>query len=134
MAVVSQYHGAFVSRQRRPAKVSYPNTYATADEASKDPLKWRFNCAQRAHSNYLENLAVFLPTFLASSVLHPIAASVFGAIWLTGRIVYAHGYASSKHGSTSGRFKGFWYNIGQVGVILTAGWSAWEVYSAHKGI
>ncbi|RPB03851.1 membrane-associated proteins in eicosanoid and glutathione metabolism [Choiromyces venosus 120613-1] len=130
-ALVSQYHGIIVGSIRKKAKVPYPNAYASAEDASKDKEKFRFNCAQRAHANYLESLSVVLPAFLASAIHYPTVASSLFGIWLVGRVVYTHGYTGSQHNSTgNGRYKGMFYSIGQVGLAITAGMSAWKLYNS----
>ncbi|CAZ86458.1 unnamed protein product [Tuber melanosporum] len=130
-SLVSQYHTILVGGIRKAAKVPYPNAYASAEDASKDKEKFRFNCAQRAHSNYLENLAVVLPAFLASALHYPIASSSLLGIWLAGRVAYARGYAGSEHNGTGkGRYKGAFFYVGQIGLAVTATMSAWKLYSS----
>ncbi|CUS11861.1 unnamed protein product [Tuber aestivum] len=129
--LVSQYHILMVGGARKASKVPYPNAYASAEEAIKDKEKFRFNCAQRAHSNYLENLAVVLPSFLASAVQYPTASSSLLGIWLVGRIVYARGYVGSQHNSSGkGRYKGVFSYIGLIGLAVTTGMSMWKLYSS----
>ncbi|PWW76938.1 membrane-associated proteins in eicosanoid and glutathione metabolism [Tuber magnatum] len=129
-ALVSQYHIIMVGGIRKTSKVPYPNAYASAEEAIKDKEKFRFNCAQRAHSNYLENLAVVLPAFLASAIQYPTLSSSLLGIWLAGRVVYARGYVGSQHNSNGGgRYKGIFNYIGQIGLAVTAGMGVWKLYS-----
>ncbi len=40
---------------RKAAKVPYPIAYASAAESKESKEKYLFNCAQRAHANYLEH-------------------------------------------------------------------------------
>lgn len=42
------YHMARASGARKAAGIPYPNPYATAEQAEKDPKAFAFNCAQRA--------------------------------------------------------------------------------------
>ncbi|PUU72760.1 hypothetical protein B9Z19DRAFT_1166790 [Tuber borchii] len=129
-ALVGQYHSVLVGSARKAAKVPYPNAYASAEDASKDKEKFRFNCAQRAHSNYLENLSVVLPAFLASTIHYPTVSSSLLGLWLAARVVYTHGYIGSEHNSTGrGRYKGIFFHFAQFGLIITAGMSAWKLYS-----
>lgn len=60
--------GAF----RRAAKVPYPNCYATDAEAKVDKAKYLFNCAQRAHANFLEHQSTFLASLLISGLSYPV--------------------------------------------------------------
>lgn len=76
-------------------RIPYPNAYATAEQASRDQAAYSFNCAQRAHQNFLENFTMALAGLLISGVRYPLLASAFGAIWGAGRVVYALGYAKS---------------------------------------
>lgn len=51
-----------VSAARKAANVKYPAMYATGE----DQASIKFNCAQRAHYNTLENLPVFLTACVLS--------------------------------------------------------------------
>ena len=42
------------------AKVPFPNAYASAEEAKASKEKHVFNCAQRAHANFLEHWEIML--------------------------------------------------------------------------
>lgn len=57
---------------RKAAKVPYPNCYATDDEAKADKAKYLFNCAQRAHANFLEHQPTFLTSLLISGLSYPV--------------------------------------------------------------
>ena len=57
---------------RRAAKVPYPNCYATDAEAKVDKAKYLFNCAQRAHANFLEHQSTFLASLLISGLSYPV--------------------------------------------------------------
>jgi len=130
-ALVGQYHTFLVGSFRKASGVPYPNAYASAEDASKDKDKFRFNCAQRAHSNYLENLAVVLPAFLASAIHYPTVSSSLLGFWLACRIVYTRGYVGSAHNSTGkGRYKGIFFHFAQFGLAITAGMSAWKLFSS----
>ena len=50
-----------------------PNAYATHAEAKEDPAKYSFNCAQRAHSNYLEHQ----PQMIIPLLVRPFGAFCF---------------------------------------------------------
>lgn len=100
--------------------------YATAVEASTSPEKYRFNCAQRAHANYTENLPGFLTTLLIGGVVHPKASAGLGAIWLAGRVTYALGYVNSKKEGGAGRYYGAFFYIGQVGLFVTSGMTIYK--------
>lgn len=126
--IVSQWHSIAVNPVRKAAKVLYPNAYASHEEAEKDAAKYTFNCVQRAHANYLENLAVTLPLMIASTPLYPRATAILGGAWLFARVLYAIGYKRSKSGSNGkGRYIGVFYNFAQLGLMITAGLSAWSL-------
>lgn len=100
------------------------------EEAEKDAAKYAFNCAQRAHANYLENFAVFLPLLVTSTPLYPKSAAALGGVWIVGRVFYALGYKGSKQGTDGkGRFKGAFYMLAQFGLMVTAGMSVWQLYA-----
>jgi len=129
--VVNQYQGFLVGRERRRAGVAYPAAYAPSKEAATDLAKYRFNCAQRAHQNYLEHLPTLLVTAAIGGLAFPVASAAFAALWLAGRIVYAHGYINSTLDQKGvGRYKGGWYVIGQLGLLGTAGCAVYETIAA----
>ncbi|KAI9827929.1 MAG: hypothetical protein M1819_006872 [Sarea resinae] len=127
-ALIGQWHSFFTGRYRKPAKVPYPNAYAPEAVAKTSPEAYAFNCAQRAHANFLENLPVMLPSLLIAGLRWPVAASVLGGIWGAGRIVYALGYVRSSLGADGrGRLKGFWFMLAQFGLLGMAGSVGWSV-------
>ncbi|MCJ1276547.1 hypothetical protein MMC21_004353 [Puttea exsequens] len=63
--IVNAWYMLAVSRFRGRAKVPYPNAYATHAEAKEDKEKYLFNCAQRAHANFLEHQPSFLIRYSA---------------------------------------------------------------------
>lgn len=52
------WQGEVVGRYRRAANVPYPQAYAEKAEAEASLDAKRFNCAQRAHQNTLENVPI----------------------------------------------------------------------------
>jgi len=81
---------------RKPANVPYPNAYATPQQVKESPDAYRFNCAQRAHANLLENMPQTIAFMLFSGLQYPMAAAALGSAWLVFRIVYALGYVRSE--------------------------------------
>ncbi|KAM7541042.1 hypothetical protein Aperf_G00000038934 [Anoplocephala perfoliata] len=71
---------------RRQIDFPAPNMY--------HPTNAEFNCIQRAHQNYLENLPLFLSGIFIGGLFCPVSASILGAIYLAGRIGYYKGYTS----------------------------------------
>ncbi|KAI8458015.1 hypothetical protein BY996DRAFT_6874574 [Phakopsora pachyrhizi] len=104
-----------VSKARKAAKVPYPETYATREEAKADLLKMKFNCAQRSHQNTLETLPFFLFSLLFSGLRYPRFSASCGAIWVLGRVVYTLGYNT---GDPSKRVRGAFHNLGILGQFI----------------
>ncbi|KAK7754877.1 hypothetical protein SLS62_003191 [Diatrype stigma] len=98
-------HMLKTSGARRVAKIPYPHSYATAEQADKDPKAFAFNCAQRAHANYIENVTTFTVSLLVTSLAFPRAGAALGAVWVAGRFMYLVGYTSSA--GPKGRLLGF---------------------------
>ncbi|KAK5669891.1 hypothetical protein QVD99_004267 [Batrachochytrium dendrobatidis] len=86
--------GIRVGAARRAAKVPYPYMYAEVAAAEKDPAKYKFNCAQRAHQNTLEGYPVFLMLLGISAIEHPMYAVASGIVWIVGKHLYAQGYCT----------------------------------------
>ncbi len=120
---------------RKAAGVPYPNAYASAESISAaDPkvakAMYVFNCAQRAHANFLENYPGFLASILISGVEYPVTAASLGLVWTLSRIAYAVGYTDSEKDKGAGRYKypigpffwfcqmGLWGLTGKVGFDL----------------
>ncbi|GAA6001167.1 hypothetical protein JCM10207_007441 [Rhodosporidiobolus poonsookiae] len=116
------YAGAKVSGARKAAGVAYPAPYADNALAEKDDAARKFNCAQRAHMNTLENLPVFLLTLFHSSLFHPKAAAGAGALYLAGRFAYIAGYTT---GDPKKRSNGF---FGYLGLLPLFGFSVFKAF------
>ncbi|CCG82295.1 Putative uncharacterized protein [Taphrina deformans PYCC 5710] len=123
-ALVNVWHGILVSTARKEAKISYPTAYASTEQADKDPVSKRFNCTQRAHGNYLENLPNFLILLGTAGLRYPVYASVAGAIWLAGRVVYALGYST---GDPAQRQKGVFQYIGLLSLLGMSGMTCYKM-------
>jgi glutathione S-transferase len=115
---------------RKAAKIPYPQPYAfsncnsadidaatTASDKSTALNNYLFNCAQRAHGNFLENLPLFMPALLLAGLRYPTAAAVLGQIWNLGRVIYAVGYTSKEGKNGSGRLYGSVQYIGFLGLF-----------------
>ena len=44
MFFVNVYHSIMTGYYRKAAKIDYPNCYASAEQAAKDPAAYQFNC------------------------------------------------------------------------------------------
>lgn len=123
------WHGLRVSSFRKAAHIGYPQPYATeeqisaaSDEKKKKDL-YLFNCAQRAHGNFLENQPSVLAAMLVAGLEYPIATAVMGAGWSIFRIVYAVGYTSKTQTNGKGRLAGSFFWLFQLGLFGMAGWT-----------
>ncbi|KAK8845416.1 hypothetical protein IAR55_006129 [Kwoniella newhampshirensis] len=92
--LLNAYQQTLVMRLRKEAGVAYPAAYATEADAAKDFKKMKFNCAQRAHYNTLENIPYVLALFAFLSIFYPKIASVSMSVWILGRFIYTIGYAT----------------------------------------
>ncbi|RFU80877.1 mapeg family [Trichoderma arundinaceum] len=92
---VNSLHMLRTSKFRKASKITYPNAYATHEQAEKDPAAYKFNCAQRAHANYVENQTSALVALLIAGLNFPVASAICGATWAFGRTLYLYGYTSS---------------------------------------
>jgi glutathione S-transferase len=97
---------------RKAAKCPYPTPYAssesiaTAVDAKDKKAKYLFNCAQRAHGNFMENYPAALAGLLIAGVQYPVASSVAGVAWMVSRVFYAVGYTDPAKEMGKGRFYG----------------------------
>lgn len=119
--LLSFTQGSLVTAHRKPAGVAYPNAYATPQQMKASPAAYRFNCAQRAHANLLENMPQSMLCMLFCGLFHPRATTWLGGIWLVGRILYAYGYiygsGQDEQGKGKGRMIGGAFWIGQLALI-----------------
>lgn len=108
---------------RKAAGVNYPTQYATDEQiaatadANKKKALYLFNCAQRAHYNFMENHTPFLVSLFVAGLKFPVAASVMGALWGVGRVLYATGYTRKDKESGKGRLMGAWASLLQIGLM-----------------
>lgn len=112
---VGIWHGVQTSKARKASGIGYPNTYATAEQAEKDPAAYQLNCAQRAHANFTENLTPYLTSMLIAGTRFPVPAAVMGAGWLMSRIVYTIGYTrNGPKGRLMGSLGHYLFGLGLV--------------------
>ncbi|KAJ3750651.1 hypothetical protein DFH05DRAFT_1518796 [Lentinula detonsa] len=83
-----------VSVHRKAAGIKYPQTYAEQRETEASASALKFNCAQRAHQNTLENLPIVYATTLISALKFPKAAAAACVFWSLGRVLYTRGYVT----------------------------------------
>ncbi|KAF7115380.1 hypothetical protein CNMCM5793_002196 [Aspergillus hiratsukae] len=112
--VLGFIHGAIVSGLRKDAKVPYPHTYATIEQCKSNAKAEQFNCAQRAHANFLENAPQTMLFTLFAGLKYPHLATAVGASWLLFRSLFLYGYVYSGKPQGKGRMLGalFWLSQG----------------------
>jgi glutathione S-transferase len=91
---VHLYHLYLTNVARSAAKIAYPAAYADYAKSKEDPKAYTFNCAQRAHANYTENLTPFVLDLAVAGLRFPIVAASLGLVWSVARVVYAWGYVN----------------------------------------
>ena len=119
---------------RKAAKVPYPNAYASPEQiaaasAEDKQALYLFNCAQRAHYNFLENHLNMLAPMLIAGVQFPIASAVTGVAWSVFRLLYALGYTSKTHQNGKGRMAGSGFWLAQLVLAGLAGYSGVKMLS-----
>ncbi|KAI9675405.1 MAG: hypothetical protein M1817_001309 [Caeruleum heppii] len=121
---LSLWHASWTGGFRKRAKIPHPNSYASDKQQESDPAAYAFNCAQRAHANYVENHGMIMASLLISGLKYPLTATAMGGIWMVGRILYAVGYAKTPIGKYgSGRRQGLFFWMPQFGLVALTGWT-----------
>ena len=130
-AVLNQAHGIAVTGARKRAGIKYPNAYATDEQvkADKSPEQHvvKFNCAQRAHQNYLENFTQHITVTAIAGLSFPRAAAALSTVWLVGRALFLYGYLS---GDPSKRMIGAIQYIGTFGLLGLSIYTVYEFVAA----
>ncbi|KAL4938565.1 hypothetical protein BDV06DRAFT_200718 [Aspergillus oleicola] len=103
-------HGVVVGSFRKAAAVPYPHTYATVEQCKSNPKAYQFNCAQRAHANFLENAPQTMLSILVAGLKYPEWAAGLGVAWALFRVLFLQGYIYSDKPAGKGRYNGglFW--------------------------
>ncbi|OOF92398.1 hypothetical protein ASPCADRAFT_210263 [Aspergillus carbonarius ITEM 5010] len=107
--VLGFIHGSIVTRLRKGAEVPYPHCYATVEQCKANPKAEQFNCAQRAHANFLENSSQTMLFILAAGLKYPQLATGLGSLWVLGRSLFLYGYVYSGKPRGRGRIYGGFY-------------------------
>ncbi|KAK9783988.1 putative Microsomal glutathione S-transferase 3 [Seiridium cardinale] len=134
---VGAMHGIVAENFRPAAGVPYPHFYASMEQCEQNvrtlfptanierprklvgnqnpanlaqPKAEQLNCAQRAHANYLENMAQTMMYTLVAGLKWPRATVTIGLTWVFWRLIFAHGYIYSGKPEGNGRLRGapFW--------------------------
>lgn len=96
-----RYHPMNQFYIRRNICTNSPRVQASAEQ---------FNCAQRAHSNFLENAPQTMFFTLTAGLKYPQLAAGIAAGWLVFRSLFLYGYVYSGKPQGKGRMMGgvFW--------------------------
>ena len=78
-----------VARLRRRYGVAYPALYADEKTCAQ---AHRFNCAQRAHQNTVENIATVQLLGALNGLVFPRFSAACLATYAAGRVLYGRGY------------------------------------------
>ena len=124
---INTWHTILVGSARKAAKVPYPNAYASAAEAAESQDKYLFNCAQRAHYNFLEALPTYLVTLLVAGIRYPVLSAGLGVAWGVARVMYGLGYMRKDKKGGMGRYAGIWHSPILVILAGMSGLAGWGV-------
>ncbi|EPQ60499.1 membrane-associated proteins in eicosanoid and glutathione metabolism [Gloeophyllum trabeum ATCC 11539] len=110
---------------RKAARIPYPQLYAEKAEAQASKEAHRFNCAQRAHQNTLEQLPIVLISTILVGLKRPILAASLCGAWSFARVLYTIGYATGdpERRNTSG---GALFYLAQLGLLFSAAYTTVE--------
>jgi uncharacterized membrane protein YecN with MAPEG domain len=125
--LLSWAQGIVVTTLRKPAQVPYPNAYASHEKAKESREAYKFNCAQRAHHNLMENMPQAIALMLFAGLEHPTAAAALGAAWVAFRLAYAWGYITSQKKNGAGRLYGGGFWLMQAGLWALSLSTTWKM-------
>jgi glutathione S-transferase len=112
--LLNSLHSINTGKYRKAAKVNYPGAYAPSSRT--DTEAHQFNCAQRAHANFIENQASMLGALLLAGIKFPITSAAMGGAWTVSRYLYMVGYSKGGEGG-KGRYQGIYFWLFQTGLI-----------------
>ena len=138
--ILSSVHSFSIGLYFRPrSQILLPQLYATPEQAAADPKAYIYNCAQRAHANYVDNLFPAVGAMLLGGLRNPGVVTWLGVGWIGTRLVYLYNYTTpgnynkSRNGEVMhgrppmGRITalGFW--VCQFALYVHAVRAAWDV-------
>jgi glutathione S-transferase len=99
---------------------------AAKTDMERDALL-QFNCAQRAHYNFMESYPQNLALILIGGLQYPRVTAATAAFWIVNRALYAIGYTNvSKSKNGAGRYLGVFHNLGGFALLGIGGKVAWD--------
>jgi len=97
-----------VMQARKKFGVKPPTLYLAElpeDAEEKDKKRvYEYNCAQRAHQNTCESMALVMINMMGTGIMYPITSAVFGAVWVIGRVLYGYLYVNYPTKKSYGSF------------------------------
>ena len=120
-------HGIITGQKRGKAKCPYPNGYASPQDVKSNPAAYQFNCAQRAHAQFIENAPQTIISMLVSGLLYPNATAILGLGWFISRVLYLYGYVWGRKAMGAGRYLGTPFWAFQIALMVLAGRTAWDL-------
>lgn len=95
------------------------------------PAAFIYNCTQRAHGNYIENLSPFLASLLIAGLRFPFTATAAGAVWIVSRYIYMIGYQNPAWGANGkGRLRGSGYFLAQLVLTGLTAYTGYKMVTA----
>ncbi|KAJ9622768.1 hypothetical protein H2203_006419 [Taxawa tesnikishii (nom. ined.)] len=99
---------------------------SSADPELKKNM-YLFNCAQRAHANYLENHSSVIAAMLIGGIRYPVVTTLMGLGWSVSRVVYALGYTAKDKENGKGRLAGSPMWLFQFGLFIMTGVTGYKL-------
>ena len=122
-------HTTITGSLRTAAQCPYPNAYASAQEIKSNRAAYQFNCAQRAHAQFLEHAPQTMLYMLVAGLEYPNATIALGLGWVVSRALYLYGYVYSSKEKGKGRYLGMGYYPAQAGLWALVGMTALKTVS-----
>jgi len=110
--LLNTVHSVNTGKYRKAAKINYPAAYAPSSRTDNEAQQ--FNCAQRAHANFVENQVSAVGALLLAGIRFPLTSAILGAAWTISRYIYMVGYSQ---GGPGGRYKGIYFWLFQLGLV-----------------
>eukprot|EP00835_Amoeboradix_gromovi_P004297 NODE_326_length_10940_cov_0.392122.p7 type:complete len:149 gc:universal NODE_326_length_10940_cov_0.392122:3849-3403(-) len=111
--------GFAVGKLRKKYGIKYPDNGNGRYSVNLSDDQWfKFNCAQRAHHNYLEALPMLITWCLIGGIYYPVYSATLGLCTIFGRQLYASGYRT--HGPDGRRYGAGVSAIGHIGMFVMA--------------
>eukprot|EP00834_Sanchytrium_tribonematis_P005125 NODE_290_length_10614_cov_1.553590.p9 type:complete len:166 gc:universal NODE_290_length_10614_cov_1.553590:6950-6453(-) len=121
--------GFYISKLRREFGLNYPDVGSGRYSDKLTDEQWvKFNCYQRAHHNYLEQIPMTLVWLLVGGIKYPEIATGLGLSVFVGRQLYVSGYR--KKGPQGRKLGGYVSSASMLGLFVTSIVSALKIAKA----